>query len=449
MEYNIIEFDEYEYQYVKGKSGKVKKNKEPVVISKRVCKFVVYPEGKKAIVPRIWETLLNERKNTRKKMEKEKDAFKKILLDGLQLAFKLSANSMYGIFGFSKSPLYYKDVAASITATGRNNLMFSKNYIEKNYPGSKVIYGDTDSLFVSFSSNKINNEKIYDCIDIATEAGDNVSALLKPPHNLGFEKCISPFILMNKKKYTGLYYTSKTPKCYMNTMGFVLKRRDNAIIVKEIIGNAVKMILYDKNINGSIKYIQNVIKKMLSGGYPIDKFIITKTLKENYANPQQIAHYMLSERIGKRDIGKKPKVGTRIPYVYIKVNENKELLQSDRIECPSYLLENKMEYNIDYMYYFEHQLKNPILQIYELIYGVDAYNIIFGDIIRNFSNIIKGNIEITNFFVKLNVNNMPLIEDINKLEKIKTKAIVEKEKKKNKQLIVDKSQSKIIKFIIK
>jgi hypothetical protein len=234
----------------------------------------------------------------------------------------------------------------------------------------------------------------------------------------------------------------------MNTMGFVLKRRDNAIIVKEIIGNAVKMILYDKNINGSIKYIQNVIKKMLSGGFPIDKFIITKTLKDNYANPHQIAHYMLSERIGKRDIGKKPKVGTRIPFVYIKVKETNELLQSDRIECPNYLIENKRSDNIDYMYYFEHQLKNPILQIYELIYGVDAYNIIFGDIIRNFTNIIKGNVEITNYFMKL-YDTTELIENTNKLEKIKVKAIEEKEKKKLKKLNIDKSQSKIISFIHK
>jgi DNA polymerase elongation subunit (family B) len=77
-DYNIIEFDEYEYQYVKGKSGKIKKNKEPVVIGKRICKYIVYPEGKKAIVPKIWETLLTERKNTRKKMEREKYGFKKV-----------------------------------------------------------------------------------------------------------------------------------------------------------------------------------------------------------------------------------------------------------------------------------------------------------------------------------------------------------------------------------
>lgn len=443
-EYNIIEFDEYEYQEVRGKNGKIKKNKEPVVIGKRVCKFIVYPNGQKAIVPKIWQTLLTERKNTRKKMENEKDSFRKALLDGLQLAFKLSANSMYGIFGFNKSPLYYKDVAASITATGRNNLMFSKQYIETNYPGSRVIYGDTDSLFVSFPSNKSGLEKIYDCIDVATEAGDNVSALLKPPHNLGFEKCISPFILMNKKKYTGLYYTSKSPKCYMNTMGFVLKRRDNALIVKEIIGNAIKFILYDKDINKSIKYIQNSIKKMLSGGFPIDKFIITKTLKENYANPHQIAHYMLSERIGKRDIGKKPKVGSRIPFVYIKIKETKDTLQSDRIECPEYLIENSFENKIDYLYYFEHQLKNPIIQIYELVYGDKAFNIIFSDILRVFHNVKSGNMDITCFLNPIN-KTIPLIDNKEKLECIKTDTIEKREKIKKKQS--NNNQIKITSFI--
>lgn len=450
IEYNIIEFDDYEYQYVIGKTGKQKKNKEPVVIGKKICKFVVYPEGKKAIVPKIWEKLLNERKNTRKKMENEKDHFKKALLDGLQLAFKLSANSMYGIFGFNKSPLYYKDVAASITATGRNNLMFSKNYIEKNYPGSKVVYGDTDSLFVSFPSNKLNIDKIYDCIDIATEAGDKVSSLLKSPHNLGFEKCISPFILINKKKYTGLYYTSKTPKCYMNTMGFVLKRRDNAIIVKEIIGNAVKKILYEKDINGSIKYVQNQIKKMLLGGFQIDKFIITKTLKDNYANPNQIAHYMLSERIGERDIGKKPKVGSRIPFVYIKIKETKDTLQSDRIECPEYIIENKMINKIDYLYYFEHQLKNPILQIFELIYGSKAYDIIFGDIIRKFINIRNNNMEITNFLICNNIQE-PIINNEDKLEKIKMNHLQSKinktSSKQQKTNNTEKNQKKITLFI--
>lgn len=382
-EYNYIQFDEFEYREVIGLNGKIKKNKEPFKIGTKTCVFVVYPNNEKGILPKIWSKLLNERKQVRKKMEKEEDPFKKTLLDGLQLAFKTSANSMYGIFGFSKSPLYYKDVAASITACGRKNLMFAKNYIETNYPGSKIIYGDTDSLFVSFGSQKPTElEKIYESIDTATGAGDKISDLLKSPHNLGFEKCISPFILMARKRYSGLYYTSKTPKKYMNTMGFVLKRRDNALIVKEIVGNAVKMILFEKNIAGSIEYVKRAIYEMLNGKYDIDKFVVTKTLKDSYSCPEQIAHYVLAQRMGERDPGNKPKNGERIPYVFIEVKKklNEEIKQSDRIENLNYVLENHC--GIDYMYYLTNQLMNPLMQVYSLLYRDKTEEIIFGEILR-------------------------------------------------------------------
>jgi DNA polymerase elongation subunit (family B) len=382
LSYNTIEFDELEYQKVFGKSGKLKKNKEAVKVGKRTCVFVVFPNEEKGILPKIWSKLLSERKATRKKMELETDAFRKTLLDGLQLAFKTTANSMYGIFGFRKSPLYYQDVAASITACGRKNLMLAKEFIETNYVGSKIIYGDTDSLFVSFPSTKPNAtelEKIYESIDTATEAGDRVSSLLKKPHNLGFEKCISPFILMARKRYTGLYYTSKSPKKYMNTMGFALKRRDNALIVKEIVGNAIKMILYEKNIEGSIKYVQESIFEMLKGNYPIEKFVVTKTLRNNYACPEQIGHYMLSLKMGERDPGNKPKVGDRIPYVFIKtLKEN--VNQSERIESPKYITENHCP--IDYMYYLTNQLMNPLTQVYQLVFHEKTQEIVFSELLQ-------------------------------------------------------------------
>lgn len=404
--YNEVEFDELEYRHVLGKNGKFKKNKEAVKVGTKKCTFVVFPNQEKGILPKIWAKLLSERKETRKKMEKEKDAFRKTLLDGLQLAFKTTANSMYGIFGFKKSPLYYQDVAASITACGRRNLMFAKNFIETNYPGSKIVYGDTDSLFVSFPSsrfsvvesteNQVNAscatpsnaagaavselDRIYESIDVATEAGDLISKQLKPPHNLGFEKCISPFILMSRKRYTGLYYTSKSPKKYMNTMGFALKRRDNALIVKEIVGNAIKMILYNKDIYGSIRYIKESIMYMLNGNYPIDKFIVTKTLRSSYANPQQISHYMLSLKMGERDPGNKPKVGDRIPFVFIQT-KNENVKQSERIENPKYILDNPAVCKIDYMYYLTNQLMNPLLQVYKLIYKERTEEVIFSEVL--------------------------------------------------------------------
>lgn len=388
--YNSVVFDELEYRQLVGKSGRVKKNKEAVRVGSRTCVFAVFPNGEKGILPKIWAKLLQERKDTRKRMESETDAFRKTLLDGLQLAFKTTANSMYGIFGFRKSPLFYQDVAASITACGRKNLMLAKEFIETQYPGSRIIYGDTDSLFVSYPS-KLSMKSapqefpvseldlIYESIDTATEAGERVSALLKKPHNLGFEKCVSPFILMARKRYTGLYYTSKSPKKYMNTMGFALKRRDNALLVKEIVGNAIKKILFEKDILGSVKYVQDSIMDMLEGKFPIEKFIITKTLRGSYVCPEQISHYVLSLKMAERDPGNRPKVGDRIPFVFVKT-PNANAKQSERIESPKYILENGCA--IDYMYYLTNQLMNPLTQVYSLVYHNDTENIVFSKLVR-------------------------------------------------------------------
>ena len=54
-----------------------------------------------------------------------------------------------------------------------------------------------------------------------------------------------------------------------------------------------------------------------------DKLIITKSLRSNYKNPQQIAHKVLADRMGIRDPGNKPKPGDRIRYLFF-VKKNKE-----------------------------------------------------------------------------------------------------------------------------
>ena len=63
-------------------------------------------------------------------MEIETDPFKKKVLDGLQLAFKITANSLYGQTGAPTSPLYMKEIAACTTATGREMLNYSKHFVE-------------------------------------------------------------------------------------------------------------------------------------------------------------------------------------------------------------------------------------------------------------------------------------------------------------------------------
>ena len=100
-------------------------------------------------------------------------------------------------------------------------------------------------------------------------------------------------------------------------MGIVLKRRDNADILKYVYGGIIDTIINKLDINESIKFLQVSIRDILRGKFDIKKFIITKSLRSGYKDPQRIAHKVLADRMGERDTVNKPKPNDRIPYVYI------------------------------------------------------------------------------------------------------------------------------------
>jgi len=97
------------------------------------CRFAEKKDGSKGIIPCILTDLLNARKKYKKMMDNETDGFKKSVLNGLQLAYKVTANSLYGQTGASTSSIRMKEIAASTTATGREMLQFSKYFIENIY----------------------------------------------------------------------------------------------------------------------------------------------------------------------------------------------------------------------------------------------------------------------------------------------------------------------------
>jgi DNA polymerase elongation subunit (family B) len=91
--------------------------------------------GELGIVPKILTNLLGERKAVKKQMKVEKDPFKKNILDCKQLALKITANSLYGGLGADISPVCQRDIAACTTSTGREMLIFAKEYDENIVPG--------------------------------------------------------------------------------------------------------------------------------------------------------------------------------------------------------------------------------------------------------------------------------------------------------------------------
>ena len=376
--YVDVQYDTYKYVRKTPKSAATK-----VLDGKKICRFAQFPEGTKPIMPSILEELLAARKATRKKIKTTEDEFMKNVLDKRQLGYKITANSLYGQCGARTSSFYEKDVAASTTATGRKLLIYAKHIIEEVY-GDRIvdtslgkvhshaeyIYGDTDSVFMSFKLTELDGTPITGrralimTIELAKEAGELATKFLKKPHDLEYEKTFLPFCLLSKKRYVGMLYEEDPDKCKCKSMGIVLKRRDNAPIVKDVYGGVIDILMKDKDIQKAIDFTKGCLDNIVKEKYPLDKLIISKSLRGYYKKPEQIAHKVLADRMGKRDPGNKPSVGDRIPFVYIH-NKTKGALQGDKIEHPDFIRKHKVK--PDYSFYITNQIMKPLQQVFALV----------------------------------------------------------------------------------
>uniref|UniRef100_A0A6C0BF04 DNA polymerase n=1 Tax=viral metagenome TaxID=1070528 RepID=A0A6C0BF04_9ZZZZ len=238
-----------------------------------------------------------------------------------------------------------------------------------------IILKNTDSLFVKFyTKDELGNRiKGKDAIPRVRELGIKnskaISKILKPPHDLEWEKIFYPFILLSKKRYVANKYEWDDHKYKQNSMGIVLKRRDNANIVKKIYGGIIDTILNEQNIEKSIDFLSTSLNDLVSGKYHIDDLVITKSLKADYKDPGRIAHKMLADRMKERDPGNAPNVNDRIPFVYIETpppeKKGTKVLQGERIETPDFINANNLK--PDYEFYITNQIMNPVLQVYALV----------------------------------------------------------------------------------
>jgi DNA polymerase delta subunit 1 len=377
-EYVDVTYDTY--KWVPNSRGKAVKT----LNGKKICRFAQPKDGVKAIMPDVLEELLAARKATRKLAEATEDPFMANILDKRQLGYKVTANSLYGQCGAKTSTFYDVDIAASTTATGRKLLTYGKRVVEEVYGDAKMeskkfgfvntkaeyIYGDTDSVFFTFNlatpdGTPIRGKDALEItIEFAKEVGHLATRFLKQPHAWVYEKTLMPFCLLSKKRYIGMLYEDKPEKPKRKSMGIVLKRRDNAPIVKDIYGGVIDILMKEQNVETAIQFLKSSLQNLVDEKVPMDKLIISKSLRSGYKNPAQIAHKVLADRMGKRDPGNKPSVGDRIPFVYIQ-NPDKKALQGERIEHPDYILANKIKPN--YAFYITNQIMKPLQQVFALV----------------------------------------------------------------------------------
>lgn len=260
---------------------------------------------RKGLLPEILESLLTARKRAKADLKVETDPFKRSVLDGRQLALKISANSVYGFTGAQVGKLPCLEISGSVTAYGRTMIEFTKHEVETHFTiengyenDASVIYGDTDSVMIKFGVKTLERS-----MELGREAADFVSAKFVKPIKLEFEKVYFPYLLINKKRYAGLYFTRPDKYDKMDCKGIETVRRDNSPLVANLINNCLQKLLIDRDPDGAVEYAKQTISDLLCNRIDISQLVITKELTKNEYSAKQ-AHVELANKMRKRDAGK-------------------------------------------------------------------------------------------------------------------------------------------------
>eukprot|EP00899_Mesostigma_viride_P005512 jgi/Mesvir1/14962/Mv14630-RA.2 len=320
----------------------------------------------KGILPEILEELLSARKRAKADLKNATDPFERAVLDGRQLALKISANSVYGFTGATIGQLPCLEISSSVTAFGRDMIHHTRNLVESTYTkangyeaDAEVIYGDTDSVMINFGLKDITA-----CMELGRKASEFISGTFPKPIKLEFEKVYYPYLLISKKRYAGLYWTRPDKFDKMDTKGIETVRRDNCLLVKNVVTTCLEKILMQRDVAGAVEYVKNTIQDLLMNRLDLSLLVITKGLSKDIADyDAKSAHTSLAEKLKKRDAATAPSVGDRVAYVIVKGDKNAKAYE--RSEDPMYVLENSIP--IDYHHYLEHQLAQPLLRIFEPI----------------------------------------------------------------------------------
>lgn len=266
---HIIEWEEhFGCECSEAEPPKKIKGKTTIVCEKYKYRWLKEPKG---VLPSIIQNLLAARKQVKASMKTLKDAsIEHMLADNLQNAFKISANSMYGVLASRMGPLAFPIGGMCVTAIGRRSLTKVKSVLESEYY-ARVVYGDTDSAYVLFRGISLSDLEKH-CLKVS----DKISKLFPPPMRLEYEgKIYKTYFLMTKKRYAYLSHGKNN----LEYKGILLKRRDSTKIIRALYKKLLLLIMD----NGSKEQLETLFIECLSiiasGCSKPSEYAITSSLK--------------------------------------------------------------------------------------------------------------------------------------------------------------------------
>jgi DNA polymerase I len=218
------------------------------------------------------------------------------VLDARQKAVKVITNASYGYAGWVGARWYIKPVAEAAAAWGRHTILDSIRMAEKS--GLKVVYGDTDSIFVRNEPEKIGK--------LSKEIEAKFGLEIKPD-----EAYVRIFFTEAKKRYAGLLPDGK-----LDIVGLEVMRGDWAGIAKKLQEKVLEIILKEQSPKKAVRFVQQCISELRQKRVPYRDLIIWKTLAkppEEYA--VKASHVEAAKML--REKGWELSVGDKVGYVVV------------------------------------------------------------------------------------------------------------------------------------
>lgn len=214
--------------------------------------------------------------------------------------------------------------------------------------GAKVIYGDTDSLFV-----KLPGRSYQEAFDFGEELCRAVTADNPPPVQLKLEKVYLGSIMQTMKRYCGMKFESKSQKKpTFEAKGLETVRRDQCGLTQKILRNAL-ITLFRDGIDGVRDYLYRQWSMIEAGHIPVADFILTGRVRSKYRGGKEgPVQAVLAKRIGEADPGRIIRHKERLPYVIV-ATPGVTFRLKDCVLTPTELLERWDAYTIHTAYYIE------------------------------------------------------------------------------------------------
>jgi DNA polymerase I len=218
------------------------------------------------------------------------------VLDARQKAVKVITNATYGYAGWIGARWYIKPVAEAAAAWGRYTIQTAIDLTEK--AGLKVVYGDTDSIFVEYEREKVEklSKKIH------TQLGLEI----KPD-----KIYVRVFFTEAKKRYAGLL-----PDGRLDIVGLEVMRGDWADVAKKVQENVLQIILKEQSPKKAARFVQDFISELKQKCVPYRDLIIWKTLTKPPEEYEVKASHVEAAKM-LREKGWELTVGDKVGYVVI------------------------------------------------------------------------------------------------------------------------------------